>query len=80
MTTMTPQPTLHIMDATGDNRVLWSTDNPNSIEIARAAFNAAKEKGYLAYTVDEGGSKGEVISEFDPQAGAIIMAPQLVGG
>lgn len=80
MTTMARESALHIMDHTGDNRILWSTDKPDSVSIAQAAFDAAKEKGYLAYTVDEKGEKGEVIHTFDPQAGAIIMAPQLVGG
>jgi hypothetical protein len=43
-------------------------------------FDTLKEKRYLAYTVSEDGTKGEVIREFDPEAGAIIMAPQVVGG
>jgi len=76
----TNQSTLHVMDSTGDSRFMWTPGNADEIAGARAQFDALKKKGYLAYTVDEDGAKGEVISEFDPEAGAIIMVPQLVGG
>jgi hypothetical protein len=39
-----------------------------------------KKKGYLAYTVKKNGDPGDVIHEFDPKAGKIIMTPQMVGG
>lgn len=82
MTTMqeTAKSTLHVMDGSGDSRFLWSKDSEAEVAAARAQFDVLKSKGYLAYTVDESGSRGEVIREFDPNAQAIIMAPQTVGG
>lgn len=72
--------TLHVMDGNGDSRFMWNPDSAVEVEAARAQFDALKKKGYWAYTTDEEGGQGEVIHEFDPRAGAIIMAPQLVGG
>lgn len=87
MTTITPdirttttQHTLHVLDHTGDTRTIWNTDNQDEIDAAKATFTKLKKKGYLAYSVDEAGDKGEVIQTFNPAAGRIIMAPQLVGG
>lgn len=71
---------MHVMDRTGDTKVIWSADNPDEVENAKATFDRLKGKGFLAYTVREDGEKGEVIRKFDKTAERIIMAPQLVGG
>lgn len=71
---------MHIMDHTGDTKVMWSADVPDEVSAAKNTFDDLKKKGYLAYTVNEDGGKGEVIRKFDKTAGRIIMAPQLVGG
>jgi len=71
---------LHIMDRSGDTKVMWSADNPDEVEAAKATFDSLKRKGHLAYTVREDGEKGEVIQNFDKTAERIIMSPQLVGG
>ena len=83
MTTSTEEKnTLHIMSGEGDTRLMWDPRNADEVDTARTAFNAAKEKGMLAYSVDpnSGEKTGTVIRDFDPQQGKIIMAPQLVGG
>ena len=71
--------TLRVLDSTGDSTITWNPGNQTEVDVARAAFDAAKRKGYLAYT-DVDGGQGEVLRDFDPQAGAIIMAPALAGG
>ena len=72
---------LHVMDHTGDTKLVWDGDAGPEVEAARDMFNTLKEQGYLAYSVDPAdGSKGEIIREFDPTAEAIIMSPQLQGG
>lgn len=76
----TQEHVMHIMDSTGDTKVLWSVDSPEEVKAAKKTFDSLKKKGYLAYTVDGDGGKGEVIREFDKTAGRIILAPQLVGG
>jgi hypothetical protein len=74
--------TLHIMSKEGDTRIMWDPRIPAEVTAAKAAFDAAKQGGMLAYTVDPntGDKTGTVIREFDETAGKIIMAPQLVGG
>lgn len=69
-----------VLDHTGDTRVMWDPRIKDEVDNAKKTFADMKKKGYLAYTVKKNGDPGEVIQEFDPQAGKIIMAPQLVGG
>jgi hypothetical protein len=71
---------LTILDDTGDTRIEWNSNNREEVELARKAFDAAKEKRYLAYRTRADGSKGEVLREFDSAAERIVMSPQLVGG
>jgi len=72
--------TLHIVDDSGDTRITWDPSKPFEVEQAKNSFDAHKTKGYLSYTVQGDGTKGEVIREFDSQQRAIIMTPQHVGG
>jgi hypothetical protein len=83
--TTTPEETrthsLHITDANGDTRFMWDPNNKDEVDTAKAAFDAAKSKGMLAYKVDADGKRtGEVISRFDKKLGKIIMVRQLAGG
>jgi hypothetical protein len=72
---------LHITDASGDTRLMWDPRNTEELAAARAAFNNAKSNGMLAYGVKKSGkSDGEVIRNFDPQLGKIIMVRPLQGG
>lgn len=80
MTATATEHTLHVLDTTGDTRTMWDPTRPTEVEEARKQFQRMQKKGYLAHTVRDDGEPGEVIREFDPQAGKIIMRPQLVGG
>lgn len=72
---------LSIMDPTGDTKILWDPDDETSVEVARAAFEKAIKKGYVAYAVTGKGDKGRQLREFDPEeAGMIIMRPAMAGG
>ena len=82
---VSPTPTttehlLHVLDHTGDTRTTWDPDKQVEVDAAKKTFKELKKKGYLAYTVGENGEKGEVIQQFDPTAGMIIMSPQYAGG
>lgn len=73
--------TMHVLDRTGDTRTIWDPNVQDEVKAAKAQFDALKKKGYLAYRVNpDDGSKGQVMREFDPKAGKIIMQPQMVGG
>lgn len=83
MDAMVMEPTtrqLIVLDSTGDTKTVWDTEKPEEVEVARSTFNTLKKKGYLAYSVNRKGDRGEVLREFDPNAGTLIMAPPTVGG
>ena len=72
---------LEVMGVEGDTKTVWDPTNEDEVENAEATFDRLKEKGYIAYrVVDEGGTKGEVMTKFNPDAGRMIMAPPLQGG
>lgn len=64
----------------GDSELTWNTRNAAEVDAARELFNSLKAKRYLAYRVTGDGTTGEVMTEFDPRAGRVIMQPQNVGG
>jgi hypothetical protein len=69
-----------MLDSTGDTRIEWDPSKPDEVEMARKAFQAAKDKKYLIYKTKRNGDKGELMREFDPSAERIVCAPQTVGG
>jgi hypothetical protein len=72
---------LCVMDTTGDTRLMWDPSRPDEVATARAAFDAAKARGMVAYRVAESGERTpETIRDFDPTAAKIILAPALAGG
>lgn len=71
---------LSVIGVEGDVKTSWSKDSPVEVEVARAAFDTLKAKGYLAFSVEERGEKGSKIDEFDPNLERIIMFPPVVGG
>jgi hypothetical protein len=59
----------NVMDLTGDSKHMW--DKTKTL----------RSKGYLAYkVVGDKGDKGEMLTEFNAEAGAIIFSPALQGG
>lgn len=72
--------TLHVIDQTGDTKLIWDDENSDEAKAAKKLFKDLKEKGFIAYTVSEGGDKKDIIHEFDPNLGAIIMIPPMKGG
>ena len=71
---------LRVMGAEGDVKTTWDTAKPDEVAEAKAQFDRLIAKGYQAYAVKGNGDKGERIREFDPDAGRIILAPQMRGG
>jgi hypothetical protein len=53
--------TLKVLNHKGDSRLTWTSENADEVAAARQMFDTLKEKRYLAYTVSEDGTKGEVI-------------------
>ncbi len=71
---------LAVMGMEGDIKSIWDPAVPDEVENARSTFDRMRKKGYLAFSVNAAGDKGEQIREFDPAAGKIIMVPPLQGG
>ena len=83
METITAQKNeMSIMGRTGDTKFLWDPRNIVEVENARRTFNDLRAKGFLAFRVNSttGNKEGEQISEFNPEAAALIMVPALQGG
>jgi hypothetical protein len=71
---------LAVIDNTGDTKVIWDTQNQDEIDAAKMQFDILIGRGFTAYSVKKGGEKNVRITEFDPEAGKIIMVPKIVGG
>ena len=77
---------LTIMDATGDQRIMWDPHRPEEVKHAKEMFDKMTKpasqggSGYLAYSVSEDGSRDAIIREFDPAAEKVNLAPPLRGG
>ena len=72
---------LAVMDPTGDTKTIWDPNNEDEVEEARGTFDRLKAKGFAAFKVEgPKGEQGEIIREFDPTAGRMIMIPALAGG
>lgn len=72
--------TLHVMDGTGDTKLIWDSENADEVDAARALFDRLRGNGYLAFAVKKSGDKGEQITTFDRHAEKIILAPPMRGG
>lgn len=71
---------MQIMDQTGHTSVTWDPEIRAEVRVARESFDSLIKEGYSAFRVDEDDERGERITTFDPEAGKIMMVPQLKGG
>lgn len=69
-----------VMGKEGDVKTIWNPQNTDETENARETFKKFRAKKYLAFRVNESGNQGEQITEFDPNAGKMIMVPPMAGG
>ena len=73
--------TMHTLDRTGDQRVMWDKNNVDEVDAARAMFDRLTGKGYMAYKAEgKKGTQGEQIRTFDPNAERIILVKAHAGG
>lgn len=71
---------LRVLGREGDVKTIWDKDNEDEVAAARKTFNEMRAKGYSAWSVKADGEKDRVITEFDPKAEKIILAPAIRGG
>jgi hypothetical protein len=79
--TDTAQHSMHTLDRTGDQKVMWDKDNEDEVMAARRTFEDLTSKGYMAYKAEgKRGTQGEQIRRFDPDAERIILVKAHQGG
>lgn len=71
---------LHILDETGDTKVMWNPRDVDEVKAAQKTFERLTGKGFRAFRVNSTGGQGERIEAFDKEAEKIILIPQLAGG
>ena len=70
-----------VMGEVGDTKHIWTKSNPDEVDAMRDLYKKLTKKGYRAYRVTgKDGEKGELMTEFDPEAERVIFAPQMQGG
>lgn len=71
---------LCILDSSGDTKVIWSENDPDSIAAAKAMFDSLIAKGHVAYSVGEEGKPASIVKAFDPKLEKLILRPLAKGG
>jgi hypothetical protein len=72
---------LAVINKEGDTKTIWSSDKPDEVEVARAAFDTFKKKGYRAFSVKgKDGEQDKMVDKFDPAMERIIFIPPISGG
>jgi hypothetical protein len=69
-----------VLDGTGHTELSWDTRDPDSVKAAKEKFDELLSRRYLAFKVNDDGSKGEQIRAFDPEIEDMILIPQMAGG
>lgn len=71
-----------IADYTGDSRFLWDPKDPAMVDFAKEQFRIARTRGLVAHvpSVNDPQRKGEVLTSFNPEVGAVIFTKPLAGG
>ena len=72
---------LSILSHLGDEKVTWDKDDPESVAEARKKFlEFLGERKGMAVRMNPDGQKGDMITDFDPDAERILLMPMIVGG
>jgi len=69
-----------VLDATGHTELTWDTRDQASVDAARKKFDDLLGRRYLAFKVNDDGTKGEQIRAFDPEIEDMILIPPMQGG
>jgi len=72
--------TMKILSQSGDDRIVWDSEDGREAKEAKKKFVELLEKGYKAYSVDLNGQKNRRITEFDVEAEEILMVPPTAKG
>lgn len=72
---------LHVLDETGDRRLIWNANQPDEIEEASKLFDQYVKKGWKAYGIRPDGTKSRRVRSFNPVSQEIFFddKPERVG-
>lgn len=74
-------PLLRILDGTGDTRLSYDLESPESLAAARAAFDAAVAKGSSVFSVTPGSNETvKRLTKFEEISEEAIVVPKIVAG
>lgn len=71
---------IYVMDRSGHRSSFKWGQTPAEIEMAKKTFDEYVAKGFTMYRLKKGGKPGRKITEFEPEARAILAVPRMVGG
>jgi hypothetical protein len=71
---------MSIMGSGGDTKCRWNPDNPESVAIAQETYTNYRGQGFLAFAMNEDGTTGDQLNEFDPSHENILFVPPMRGG
>jgi hypothetical protein len=72
---------MKVLGRTGDSEVNWNPETGEGVQAAKRVFEEKTRRyGYLAFVEGPNGEGTNLIRNFDPKAGSIILTPRLVGG
>ncbi len=80
--------TMDVLDSSGHTTITWNPEDQASVAEARAQFDHYIRQGFQAFAMEVVHEDGVVVedktdrrvTQFDPQAGRVMMVPQLRGG
>lgn len=75
-----PTGLMEVLDPTGHLEFAWDKHDLESVRAVGDKFADMKKKGFRAFKMNEDGSKGEQVDDFDPEAGRYLLSPPLRGG
>lgn len=72
---------IHVLDGTGDTKVIWDPSNDDEVEAAEAQFEMLAEKGFKIFKVGKDHEQtGGALKRFPKTAGKLIAIPKIIGG
>src|SRR2546425_1196627 len=68
-----------LLGARGDREIQWDAADPESTAKARKAFEGYVAARFLAFSTPQPGGDATRVTEFDPEAGEIVITRPLIG-
>ncbi len=72
---------MHILDETGDRRLIWRADRPEEVQEAAELFDKYVKKGWKPYGIRADGTKSRRVRHFNPISQEIFFEekPESIG-